>query len=221
MKGKSIFAIAASAFVLSLTLIPNAKAECGGYDKPLAHPSSWHTQYGQARLLRAALANDDDHDAGEIPADVSIVGLWHFKFVSDGVTTGIPGGIPKGAPLDAGYAAWHSDGTEITNSGGRAPSTSAFCMGVWAKVGPRQYLLNHFAISWNPTPTADNPNGTMIGPTSIHELVTLAANGKSFTGVFTIDNYNESDTSGPPASHLEGTVTATRIDVNTPPSSIF
>jgi hypothetical protein len=212
MKSKGIFATAASLFALALVFLPNAKAECGGYDKPLAHPSSWQTQHGPALLLRTAL--DDDHGFG----DVSIVGFWHVKFTSDGVTSGIPGGIPKGAPVDAGYSEWHSDGTEIMNSGGRAPSTSSFCLGVWQQVGPRQYLLNHFAASWDPTPSADFPNGQLIGPTSIRELVTLAPNGQSFTGIFTIDNYDESNNL---KSHLQGTIAGTRITVSTPPSSIF
>jgi len=36
-------------------------------------------------------------------------------------------GIPDGVPLDDGYATWHSDGTEIMNSG-RVPKTGSF---VW------------------------------------------------------------------------------------------
>ena len=66
----------------------------------------------------------------------SIVGFWHFKQVS-GMNT-----------FDAGYEQFHSDNTEIFNSGSRAPDTGNFCMGVWQQIGPRHYFLNHRAIGW-------------------------------------------------------------------------
>jgi len=47
------------------------------------------------------------------------------KFTSKG-NTAI--GIPDDATIDEGYAAWHSDGTEIMNSG-RVPKTGNFWMG--------------------------------------------------------------------------------------------
>src|SRR5215212_1066954 len=56
-----------------------------------------------------------------------IVGLWQFEFTSAG-NDGSPFYIPDGAPLDAGYAQWHSDGTEIMNSS-RDPITGNVCLG--------------------------------------------------------------------------------------------
>lgn len=203
-------ALALGAFVLALTWVPGSQAQCGGIPAKLLHSSGWHPQYGQARLLRASLGGMDDGDED----NPTIVGFWHFKFVSDGVTTGIPGGIPAGAEVDAGYAQWHSDGTEITNSGGRAPDTSAFCLGVWSKVGPRRYKLNHFAASWDPTKGATG----LIGPAHIKENVKLASDGQSFAGTFSVDQYDET---GNLLVHLQGSVTGTRINVNTAPSSIF
>jgi hypothetical protein len=173
-------------------------------------------QYGGARLLRAAGHEDGDEDGP------SIVGLWHVKFISDGVSSGIPGGVPKGAEVDAGYSTWNRGGTEVMNSGVHAPNTSSFCLGAWEKVGPREYKLNHFAIPWDPTKgaldSAGNPVGELIGPVQIKETVTLAANGESFEGTFTIDPYDEALHH---LAHLQGTITGTRIDVNTSPSSIF
>jgi hypothetical protein len=204
------------ALLLALLIVPSSHAQCGGLRQTA--PADWHPQLGQARLLRTALTNRNDYDDD----GVSIVGFWHVKFISDGITTGIPAGvIHKGDEIDAGYSAWHSDGTEVMNSGGRAPNTGDFCLGVWEKTGQRRYLLNHFAAAWDPTKGEigpAGPAGELIGPANIREEVTLAPNGESFSGSFTIDNYDESNTL---LSHLEGKITGTRIGVNTPPSSIF
>jgi hypothetical protein len=208
-----------TATLLSLVFAPNSIAQCGSFHPPLPTRSSWHPQLGQPHLLRAAFVTANGHNPFD--DDFSIVGFWHVKFISDGVTTGIPGGIPKGAEVDAGYSQWHRDGTEILNSAGRAPNTSSFCLGVWEQTGPRKYVLNHFAAAWDPTKGAvgpAGPAGELIGPANIREEVTLSPNGDSFEGTFTIDNYNESDNL---LSHLQGTITGTRINVNTAPSSIF
>jgi hypothetical protein len=136
-------------------------------------------------------SEDDSDRAG-------IVGLWKVKFVSKG-NTGI--GIPDGVPLDDGYATWHSDGTEIMNSG-RVPKTGSFCMGVWKQTGRSYYKLNHFALSWDPTGT------TLIGPTNIREEIALDGTEKSYSGTVTIDQY---DTEGHLLVHISGVVSAQRI----------
>ena len=74
----------------------------------------------------------------------SIIGLWSIEFFA-------------GANMiDFGYAQWHSDGTEIMNSGARAPATENFCLGVWSQTGPFSYHLNHFALSYDQTSGALN-----------------------------------------------------------------
>jgi hypothetical protein len=128
-----------------------------------------------------------------------VVGLWKFTFVSKGST-----GIPDGTIIDSGYATWHNDGTEIMNSG-RAPMTGSFCMGVWVQTGDYTYALNHFALSWDPT-------GTMlVGPANIKESITLDYSGTAFTGTFTLTQY---DTKGNTLQTVTGTITATRINVD-------
>jgi hypothetical protein len=134
--------------------------------------------------------------SGEFAADRSIVGLWKFTFAAKGVP-----GIPDGAVIDAGYATWHSDGTEIMNSS-RPPQSSSFCMGVWKRVG-RTYRLNHFALSWDPTGT------TFVGPANIRESVTVDRTGNRYSGTFTIDQFAEDGTTV--LKHLTGTVEATRV----------
>jgi hypothetical protein len=207
-----ILTLAAGTLVLALA--PNASAECGTLSLPPVHRTGKHLENGRAYFLLTTLAAPRDQDA-QYDDGPSIVGFWHVKFISDGVTSGIPGGIPNGTPVDAGYSQWHSDGTEIMNSGARAPNTGNFCLGVWAKVGLRQYKLNHFGISWDPTKGAA---GELIGPANIKENVTLSLDGQSFIGTFSIDQYDEA---GDLLVHLQGSVTGTRIDVDTGPSSVF
>ena len=45
-----------------------------------------------------------------------VVGMWKVQFL-------VNGGV-----LDFGYSQWHGDGTEILNSGARAPATENFCL---------------------------------------------------------------------------------------------
>jgi hypothetical protein len=211
-KGYGRLAITLAVVGLALWLAPNCAAQCGSSTQPKAAPSSWHPQYGPPRFLLAAFgasAHQDDPDADS----VSIVGFWHFKFVVGGAT------------VDEGFQQWHSDGTEIMNSGGHPPNTSNFCLGVWEKAGAREYKLSHFPLPWNPTlgdlyPGTNIPMGQPVGTLHIKAKVTLAPDGQSFTGTFTQMLY---DTSGNPVpgSKQEGTYTGTRVNVNTPPSSIL
>jgi hypothetical protein len=163
--------------------------------RPLQKSSEAQGHFRLASLVmvsgRERISDDDSDRAG-------IVGLWKVKFVSKG-NTGI--GIPDGAPLDDGYATWHSDGTEIMNSG-RAPITSSFCMGVWKRTGRSSYKLNHFALSWDPT------GKTLVGPTNIKEEIVLEGSENSYSGTVTIDQY---DTEGHLLVHISGVVSAQRI----------
>ncbi len=186
----------------ALVLAGVAHGECGRTLEAHAQPASGHLQAAAPRILRAAFLPDAAEDDS-----TAIVGFWHVKFVSKGSA-----GIPDGTEVDAGYAQWHSDGTEIMNSAGRSPTTNAFCLGVWKAVAPRQFQLNHFASAYDPTGTH------LIGPANIRETVTVGPQGKHFEGVFTIDQYDES---GNLLAHVQGKITGTRIDVDTLPSSIF
>jgi len=147
--------------------------------------------------------------------DPVIVGMWHVKLTATAVSNGVPFG--PGTEFDAGFQQWHSDGTEMLNSA-KPPASSSFCMGVWTQTGPRMFKLNHFAISWG-------PDGTRTGPTSIVEEVTVSPNGQTFSGHVTVTDYVETDTpSGNSISvqdSISGTITGTRVDVNTPATPIF
>ena len=92
-----------------------ASAACG--DELLSHPASYQLEqgHGLSALLNQASADN--------PGNHAIVGMWSFKMTAGG------------NQVDFGYQQWHSDGTEFMNSGGRAPATQNFCLGVWRQVG--------------------------------------------------------------------------------------
>jgi hypothetical protein len=197
MKTAFVTFAAALGVVLTGTLLPaTANADCG-----VPAPASWQSQGGfESGSLRLA---------SDFRSRDPIVGMWRVTFIAEGnVGPGLP---PDGAVVDSAFVQWHSDGTEIMNSS-RNPATQSFCLGVWQRVGPRQYKLNHFAISWDPA-VPDHP----LGPANIREDVTLSHDGKTFSGTFTIDQYDDSNHL---LVHLTGQLRGRRITVDTPISSL-
>ena len=152
-------------------------------------------------ISSASLARDVANAASG--SSGSIVGMWSFQLISKG---NLNAGIPDGTIIDFGYTQWHSDGTELLNSGGRAPATENFCMGVWVQTGRNTYQLNHFALSYDAT------TGLLNGKANILETVTLSPGGTIYSGTFTITNF---DTNGNKVGTLTGQVTADRITVDT------
>lgn len=120
-----------------------------------------------------------------------ITGLYRFTFTV------------QGKLADQGFVTWHADGTEIMNSG-RPPLTQSFCMGAWKQTGAHTYALNHWAMSWDPS------GKTYIGPTNIRESITLAGDGNSYTGDFTLTQYTP-DGKQPAGPTVMGSVNATRV----------
>jgi hypothetical protein len=142
--------------------------------------------------------NDGDDDRNPEP---SMVGTWKEHWISEGSN-----GIPDGTEVDAGYAQWHSDGTEINVSGLRAPLTGDVCLGEWIRTGARTYRMNHFGISY------DSNGVTLVGPARIQQWLTLDPKGNATTGKFTIDQYDEA---GSLLAHVQGNVIGTRVTMNT------
>jgi hypothetical protein len=125
----------------------------------------------------------------------SIVGLWEFKLA--------------GFATDWGTQAWHSDGTELMFSGGQNPETGDVCQGVWRKIGPLTYTLNHIAMGYF------SPGGTFGDRVHFHMVVRLDPSGKTFSGRYTVKIYAVT-----PAEPFDesvqvaggtGTVTASRV----------
>jgi hypothetical protein len=173
-------ALAATGFALTAALAPAAWAGCG--ENLIKAPASWQpTQDARANPLLIQV---------QMPATPSIVGLWNVTFHSGGHI------------IDFGYAQWHSDGTEIMNSGGRSPVTQNFCLGVWASTGALNYHLNHWALSYD-------TSGVLNAKVNIKEDVVLAAGGNHYSGPFTIDVYDPK--TGGLLQHVAGTVDAGRL----------
>jgi hypothetical protein len=196
---KLLGAVVLGIVLCTTVFAPRASAQCGYVEGSTASASfeqPLSSALGPFELRPASLLLVSDQSS-----DDAIVGFWKVTFVAKGNA-----GIPDGTPIDAGYAQWHSDNTEILNSS-RPPATGNFCLGVWKNVGRSHYQLNHFALS-------SNPDGTMVGPANIREEVTLGRAGNAYTGTFTIDQF---DSSGNLLAHITGQVTATRITVDTPP----
>jgi hypothetical protein len=182
------------AFVLTAAfLTAMAAAQCGAPTAKL-HKQAWRAGDPTALLTQVS-------DTVE-----PIVGMWHVKFTAEGNSAG----PPNGTPIDNAIIVWHADGTEIMASG-RPPQDGDVCMGVWKKVGPNQYKANHIAWAGNDT---TNPGGigNPMGPTQILEAVTLSTDGNSFRGTFAL---RATDTSGNPTAYILGTITATRVTLET------
>lgn len=139
---------------------------------------------------------------GDWHEDNGIVGMWRFQLVA-----------PNGAVVDFGYAQWHSDGTEIQNSGLHAPITSNFCLGVWKQVGPGTYQLNHFPLAWDVT--GQSPANAI----QLTEKVKLT-DEDHLTGTFTLKVYVWTSTDSldvapsTPVATVTGTITATRVTID-------
>ena len=154
--------------------------------RPQTNDGRTDSQFRSPRLILVS-----DHPSENEDGNASIVGLWKVQIL-----------LADGTVLDNAYVQWHSDGTELMNSGTRAPLTGNFCMGVWKKTSQGAYKLNHFGLSWDSTGTF------LIGPANIRELITVAANGKTYHGSFTLDQL---DNDGNVLVHLAGTVVGHRI----------
>jgi hypothetical protein len=125
-------ALTIAAVVSLLFVAASARASCGSFSQvgagKQAHPASWDTRSGRAHLTEV-----------DEPA-ASIVGMWHVTFTAKGNSEG----PPDNTPIDNAIIVWHSDRTEVMNSG-RPAQDGDFCLGVWEEVGRCHYKLNHFA----------------------------------------------------------------------------
>jgi len=184
------------AVVITATLAPIANAGCGempGKAAPAGKQPQSHLMQAAYRPARFVLVDNDSPGA-------NVVGLWHVVF---------SGGY------DDGYSEWHSDGTEIMNSGFHNPSSGNFCMGVWTKTGRSTYTLKHVALDYSVTHGL-TPDVIVI----LREEVTVDQTGNHFTGSFTADIYAPHSTAFPatPGNHLAqvgaGTITGDRITAN-------
>ena len=187
--------------ILATMFASSAVAGCGDLAS-LQGPFKMVDPEVEARALAPRANGLDSLQRGS--GGASMVGMWKFQLISKGNASHNPS-IPDGALLDFGFSQWHSDGTEIINSGGHSPASGNWCIGVWGQTGFLTYELNHFPIGYDPT------SGTLVNYFNVREQDTLSPSGDSYSGTFTIDAY---DAMGNKADHLAGTVVATRITVD-------
>jgi hypothetical protein len=197
-------ATVASVALLGLgAALQQADAGCLQYQPPKKVASSWQTPgefFGSQRLVKV-------DDWGQSFYHAEIVGLWAFKYTSKGNEGTL--GIPDGAPIDGGNTLWFADGNEVTYSGVRDPMTGAVCLGVWKQTGEHTYELNHIGLSWDPT--THEPGG----PAFIKQYVTLAKDGKTYTGTFTINQLKPDGKTPALPAEIKGTIEATRVTLST------
>jgi hypothetical protein len=138
----------------------------------------------------------------------AIVGLWKFEMIAKSTATN-KNPMPDGALVDFGISAWHSDGTELINSGGRNPADGDFCQGVWAQIGPSTFKLTHTPLGWG--------GGSYIGPAKLQMVVTVDESRSHFSGGFVLTQYSASPTQGHefdesvPLVTITGTISAKRM----------
>jgi hypothetical protein len=208
------FTVTLGLVLVGTILTAKASAECLSYlpghkAGAVVSPQSWTgAEFSSASLVLAS-----DHDS----EDDSIVGFWKVTFTAEGNGKEGP---PDDTLIDSAYVQWHSDRTEIMNSG-RPPQNGNFCMGVWKKTGSSKYKLNHFATGNVIDPNDPTAIGPPSGPTHLVEDIMVSRDGKHYAGTFTLDAYDTPSNGNKRLAHIIGVITATRITVHTPVSSVF
>lgn len=199
--------LACGAAVFAVLFAPAASA-CAGFDWSGKALTILQLKQDPFDPMEAASAESAllDSQAWERNRVASIVGMWKITELSMGNKNHNPP-IPDGAQIDFGYAQWHPDGTEFYNSGGFAPATQNYCLGVWVETGHNTYEVNHFALTYTPT-------GDYTGIINIREKVKVSPGGTKYSGTFTIDAY---DTTGNQVNHLTGQVSGERVTLDTAP----
>jgi hypothetical protein len=192
---------------VSLSTVHNAQAGCG-VTPSMLKPNAYTPSQQASPMLQSAYYRPGS-DGGSlrttdypifVPA--AIIGMWRFQLTA-----------PNGQVVDQGYAQWHSDGTEIQNSGLHAPITSNFCLGVWSEVGNNSYELNHLPLAWDAT--GQSPANAI----QLTENVKLV-DPNHMTGTFKLKVYVWSTTDSldvsptVPVATVTGYVTATRVTIN-------
>jgi hypothetical protein len=202
--------------LLGTGFVAQASAGCLQYEGPLK-PSLWQQPSpGAAGLMKVDFRTVSDEGGWPDHFGAPIVGLWHFTYFSKGnANKPAPITIPDGAPVDGGNTTWFADGNELTYSGMRDPTTGAVCLGVWKQTGERTYVLNHIGLSWNPPGNAAGAPVGPGGPAFIKQFVTLARDGNSYTGSFTITQLGPDGKTLALPGVITGTIEATRVTLNT------
>jgi len=204
-----INAATVAGFALCSVLAVNANAQCsawansGGQANAQALSALSHRRSTPALPLAMSMAQPlaMQPRAAEpnAAAEPSIVGLWNTSFLSGGQL------------VDEGFDMWTADGLEVLNDF-PPPSSGNVCVGVWSRIAPFTYQLNH--PSWVFDMTGQN----LVGTAFIREKVTLDACGTSFSGKATLDFY---DLTGKSTGHLDADILSIRITSDEDPTQVL
>ena len=179
---------------LAMGLASEASAGCPslpGFKAGVFQPISWRGT-GEFGPGSALLVADHEDSVDQI------VGMWKVTYL-----------LPGGTGL--GFQQWHSDGTEIHNA--EAPAARGnVCLGIWKKTGRYHYKLNHLYLQSDPA------TDTLQFRIQLREEIELDHGGNEHFGTVTFDVY---DLNGKLLNHIEGTVHATRITVETDLKDLF
>src|SRR5215470_14733614 len=121
----------------------------------------------------------------------TIVGLWHVAYTTS-----------DNQPFQESFDMWHTDGTELEIAN-VDPIIGNSCIGVWKQAGSEVHLHH---VGWG----FDN-FGNLLGPFTVDDILTLGSHGNSYSGSFDFKQY---DTGGNLQQEVNGTISATRIEVN-------
>jgi uncharacterized protein (DUF2147 family) len=135
--------------------------------------------------------------AGDQPLffNPTVIGLWHAIYTDT-----------SGAVFNDSFKSWHVDGTEV-ESAFLSPGGGNVCMGVWKQTDFRTVKLHHTGWLYN----VDTPKATATNYFTVDEVVTVAPNGKTYTGTFTFKVWTFDGTAV--LKEVTGTIAATRITV--------
>jgi hypothetical protein len=131
---------------------------------------------------------DDNEESG--PA--TIVGLWHVHYTAS-----------DGSPFIESFKTWHSDRTEFENAF-LPPVGGNVCFGVWKEAGHLTVKLHHIGLMFN-------PDGSIKATFTVDETDTVAANNKTYSGMF---DFKVFDPSGNQVMEVKGSTAGTRITVD-------
>jgi hypothetical protein len=171
---------------LTIFIVPTcAKAACGSFGVP-----------GLKAAIKLPAVAHADFDLPS-PFDPTVVGLWHVIYTN---------GADQSMFNDS-FDTWHADGTEF-ESAFLPPAAGNVCVGVWKKAGSRSVKLHH--VGWIFSPST--PAATATNTFTLDEDVTVAPDGKSYSGNFTFKIWTLDGT--PTSTVVMGTIAATRITVD-------
>lgn len=172
---------------LCLFIAPTfAKAACGSFGVP-----------GLKASIKLPPVAHAGMDFPSPPDNPTVVGLWHVIYTNDA----------DQSIFNDTFDTWHSDGTEF-ESAFLAPASGDVCVGVWTQTGFRSVKLHHVGWLFDPS----TPTATAANTFTLDEEVTVAPNGKSYSGKYTFKIWNLDGT--PTPAEVTGTMAATRITVD-------